>query len=434
MNFYLNQISESFGINFKTDANYELGTGMTSIYVADKVFPHPVVRYMENFEFLTSCTLNAPITSENVIIGNRVISEPGTYSTENFFRESRNSADMEFGLLLQVAAVKYGKGRVLAFTDSTCFSNFCIFMDGYQSFNLGVIEYLNRINTYSYFNTIFIVITLISLIISGYFLRKERKTMIMFLFLLVGFLSFSIASPLFSYINESSYQIPAARLDYNKVCFNQEHSDSIIDHSPSFEFYDSHKRYSTFFVWTQRIDCIPSLEKTLNEAIIKGDIVVIINPIGAFDNQDIDIITDYIEKGGKILVMDSVLNTNSTANDLLQNFGIWLSIEYTEQRLYQSNNISNNQNSLNISLANKTIGNITSPYLMINGGDDLILNQKNEVSIAIVEMGNGKIVVLVDSYTFSNDIMGGTFTEPDESLKSIYNTEYYIFEELLLKD
>jgi hypothetical protein len=132
--------------------------------------------------------------------------------------------------------------------------------------------------------------------------------------------------------------------------------------------------------------------------------------------------------------MDSILNTNSTANDLLQNFGIWLSIENSVQRVYESNDIIKSLNVSNGLASNRTIGNITSPYLMINGGDNLFLNEKNETSLSVVEMGEGKLVVLVDSYTFSNEVMGGTFTEPDESLRSIYNTEYFVFEEVFLKE
>ena len=162
MNFYLNFISEKFGITFNTDATYDLNSGMTSSYKPDTLFPHVIVQNVDEFDFLTSCTLTAPLTSENVIIGNQILGELGTYSTENFFRISdRKSLDLEYGLLLQVAAVKYGKGRVLAFTDSTCFSNFCMFMDGYKDFNLGAIEYLNRENNFSYINRVLIIISLI---------------------------------------------------------------------------------------------------------------------------------------------------------------------------------------------------------------------------------------------------------------------------------
>ena len=425
MNYYLNQVSENFGITFKTDATYELGTGSTSIYKPDVIFPHPIVQNMDQFDFLTSCTLSAPITSENVIIGNRLISEPGTYSTENFFRESTGGIpDFEYGLLLQVVAVKHGKGRVVAFTDSTCFSNFCMFMDGYKSFNLGTMEYLNRVNTYSYFNNVFAGIAIAALILSIYLLRKEKKMMTIFLFLIIGLFSFSIATPIFSYINSVNYPLPSAHSDYTKVCFDGEHSDSVITYRPSLEFYDSHKLYGTFFVWTQRVGCIPSLEKTLDKAINEGDVVVIINPVKSFEKEETDAITAYIKNGGRVLLMDSILNTDSTANELLQNFNISLSYKTSDHMLHRYNDTE----------SNLSIGNISIPYLTINGGKDVFVTEKNETSIAVVEIGKGKIAVVVDSYTFSNKVMGGAFTEPDESLRQIYNTEFYIFEDLLLKN
>ena len=428
MNFYLNFVSENFGITFNTNANYELGTGMTSTYKTDEMFPHVVVKNVEQFDFLTSCTLTVPITSENVIVGSKVFSEPGTYSTENFFRESTGSPDLEYGLLLQVAAVKYGKGRVLAFTDSTCFSNFCIFMDGYQAFNLGTMEYLNRINTYNYLNTVFIVISIISLIATAYFLRKEHKTMIVFWLLIIGILSFSIATPVFSNINDINYQVPTAHSDYNKVCFEEEYSDMKIVHLPSIGLYKTNKLFGTFFIWTQRVNCIPSVEKTLDDAISKGDVVVIINPTKSFDDEKISAVTSYIENGGQVLLMDSALNTDSTSNELLEGFNIELSYEKSDDELYKYND------SLESTLENNiTIGNISTPYLKISGGTNVYVTEKNETSIAVYERGKGKIVVVVDSYTFNDNVLGGTFKEPDEVLREIYNTEYYLFEELLVQ-
>lgn len=424
MDYYLNQVSESFGITYNTDATYELGTGMLSVYKPDSMFPHPIVQNMEEFDFLTSCTLSAPITSENVIVGNRLMGEPGTYSTENFFRKSIKSPDMEYGLILQVAALKYGKGRVLAFTDSTCFSNFCVFMDGYQSFSLGTMEYLNRINTYSYLNTVFIGIAIASMAFTIYILRKEKKAMVIFLFLLVGLLAFSIAGPVFSNMNKMSYPLPAAHSDYTKVCFDEDHSDAIISsHSSTTSMYSSNNLFNTFFVWAQRVGCVPSLEKTLNDAINKGNAVVIINPVNSFEDGEINAVTEYVKSGGRVLLADSALNADSTANELLKNFNITLSYETSDYNLHR----------LNDTISNSTIGNISMPYLAINGGEDVFVTRNNRTSMAIVEMGKGKIVVVVDSYTFSDSVMGGTFTEPDESLRQVYNTEYYIFEELLLK-
>jgi len=431
MNTFLNQVSSNFGICFKTDATYELGTGMMSVYKPDTLFSHPIVQNLKEFNFMTSCTLQAPLNSENVIIGNRLISEPGTYSTENFFRESVASPESEYGLLLQVAAVKYGKGRVLAFSDSTVFSSFSMFSDGYKNFNFGAVEYLNRINQYSFFNTILIGVSIISFLITLYLLRNERKIMILLLFLFAGLLSISTVIPIFSYYNQINYRAPVAHSDFIQVCFDQEYSDFNISLQPSIGFFNEKNNYGTFFVWTQRVGCIPSIEETLENSIKIGDIIVFINTIKPFNSGEIKKITNYVENGGRILVMDSVTNGRSTTNELIGNFGMWINHNTVDNRVYLTYNDSR---------LNSTIGNLTSPYLSITGGEKILINENNETYASVVEFYNestgkiGKIVVLVDSYSFSDSIMGGTFNEPDEYQKQIYNTEYYIFEKVLLNN
>jgi hypothetical protein len=74
---------------------------------------------------------------------------------------------------------------------------------------------------------------------------------------------------------------------------------------------------------------------------------------------------------------------------------------------------------------------MSTPYLDIHGGDDVYVTENNETYIAVVERGDGRLVVVVDSYTFNDNVLGGTFTEPDEDLRKIYDLQYYIFEEIL---
>ena len=435
MNFYLNLVAENFGIYYLSDATFSLETGDRTVYKPDLLFSHSIVKNVDRFEFLTSCTLIAPINSENVIVGNSILSEPGTYTTENFFRETIGSTDTGYGLLLQVAAVKYGKGRVVAFTDSTCFSNFCIFMDGYKNFNLGTIEYLNRINNLNHLNNILILISIISFIISIYLLKKNTKNKILFIFIFSGFLSFSIAAPFFSYINDINYQIPSEKTDFCKVCFEQEYSSGISSYILYSGSNNLENLFGTFFVWTQRINCFPSNEKTLKNALDIGDVVVVINPTKQFNDEDCELIINYIDQGGNILLMDSILNKESTANQLLKHFNLSIDYETINEPIFKYNNpISDfyNENKItnNLSIINCTIGNISKPFLKINGGMETYINFKNETSISVIEEGKGKILVVVDSYTFSDYIMGGTIIEPNESLRQIYDIEYYIFEEL----
>lgn len=433
MNTFLNQISEEFGIRFKNDATYELGSGDLTTYHSARSFSHPVMRHVMQFEFMTSCTLEptsffASVRMENIIIGNRIISEPGTYSTENFFRESVSSPDSEYGYLLQAAAMKYGQGRVVAFTDSTVFSSFCVFTDGYPSFTLGVLEYLNRTNSYPFIPLIFLCITVFSLLVLVVLLRKSKKITLLWMFLFAGLLAFSLISSLCFYCNDLSYSLPVAYEDYSQVSFDLQHSSCNISVKPTAALSTTKNNYGTFFVWTQRVKCVPTLEKTLKDATEKGTIVVIINPTEPFTESEIHLLRTYVEKGGRVLLMDSIMNPQSSANDLLGNFGLWLMPMTTDQPLYSDKNEDGNLT---------PVSNITVPFLIVTGGKPILHNQENETYASMIEFINettgtvGKLVVIVDSYTFSDVVMGGPFTDPTERQREIYDTQFFLFEEVL---
>jgi hypothetical protein len=431
MNTYLNQISEEFGIRYNTDATYELGTGDLSVYKAELFFSHPVMRHVPRFDFMTSCTLeptslSASLRMENIIIGNRIISEPGTYATENFFRESMASPDSECGYLLQAAAIKSGSGRVVAFTDSTVFSSFCLFTDGYPSFTLGVMNYLNRTNTFTYLNGLFFVFSMIFFISILYLLRHTNKIMILWLFLFSALLAFCIAAPLCSYMTDVSYSPPVALTAYPQICFEQQHSSMNISVKPTASFGENTNNYGTFYVWTQRLGRVPSIV-SLHDAIQRGNSIILINPTQPFTETDIQMFTTFIDHGGRLLLMDSIRNSQSTANELLGNFGIWITTSTTNHALFFNES----------TLINQTwIGNVTSPSLSISGGTPFLLTENATVYASLNEFTNsstktiGRIIVVVDSYTFSDAQMGGTFIEPTNEQRQLYETEFFLLNQL----
>jgi len=430
MNTFLNQIAVHFGLYFRTDATYELGTGRMTVFSPEQWFAHPIMQHVDHFEFMTSCTLDAPLTSENVMIGSQVISEPGTYSTENFFRESLASVESEYGLLVQTAAVKYGKGRVVAFSDSTVFSSFSIFTDGYQAFSLGALDYLNRSNVYSYVNPVLMGLAILSFLL-GILLFQKRNLHLLLTLVVIGALASASSIVVFSSLTKNTYGLPALQSDYTSVCFDQEHSSFTVSVQPSLLLSDEQNNYGTFYVWTQRLGVIPSIESKLSSCLSKADSIVIINPNQPFSHTEITNIRHFIDAGGRVLVMDSILNADSTANDLLSSFGLWLTQSQKQVSVVEYENDT---------ITNTTIGNITVPYLTISGGEPVLVHDLNETYVHMIESINestgavGRLVVCVDAAAFTDATMGGTFVEPVESQVALYQTEYYLFEELLLKE
>jgi hypothetical protein len=410
----LNQISSNFGITFNMDSTYDIETRGLSIYNHFDFLSHPVVKNVEKISFLTSCTLDAPIGSENIIIGNKLIAEPGTYSTKKFFRENIELPDISYGLLLQSASVKYGSGRVLAFTDSTIFSNFCIFMEDYTIFSLGIMEYLNRENTYSYINWVLFLISIISLVFLFKILRKEKKIFALFLIICIGLFSFSASSIIFSGINEINYSLPEAHSEYTRICFEKEHSNFMTTIEPYPQTYDLSNYFNIFYVWTQRMGYVPRLEKTLDDSAMTCDVIVIINTEKSFTEDKLSFIVSYVNDGGNLLILDSFDNTFSTSNEILGsfdmqiNFNLQKDINNLSETIFQGENIS-------------------------------VLNYSNNVSyiqIAVKNQGMGKVIVVLDSYIFSDESMGprdNRFVVPNNNQRWIYEKQYLIFEELIFE-
>jgi hypothetical protein len=56
------------------------------------------------------------------------------------------------------------------------------------------------------------------------------------------------------------------------------------------------------------------------------------------------------------------------------------------------------------------------------------------VHLAVENYGKGVVVVFVDSACFSQQKMGGVFTVPSESLREVYDTEYYLLQSLLFDE
>ena len=414
VNHYLNFIAERFGLRFRYDTTYDLKSGTLSVYRRPKVFPHAIVQNMPPFLFATSCTLAASPLAENVIIGYGLRSRMLAYSERGFFPERLPTHDYEFGLFLQAAAVKYGKGRVAAFTDSTCFSNFYMFIPGKPELALGYVEWLNRKNRYAFLTPIFGFIAVITLAVGVYIGWKVKKNIwgIMFFSALCAS-ALGIAA--FKTLAQVTYPLPQEHADFHKVCFESEHSDIAL---PVLKLVDKHpNNYHTFYVWTQRLGYVPSFEQTLEDALMKGDLVVVINPTKPFTNDEIRQVEKYVERGGSFLILDGPQNKTSTSNQLLKPFQMRIKFSEIKQSVIYNNRY-------------KKLGPAKRSGTVIGGQAILMTGDKQPV-FSIAKRGKGVMAVMSDSYIFNNSQMGGTQIVPNQEQQQIYNLEFFILERLV---
>lgn len=421
----LNQISKRFGITFGYDMVNTIDGKL--YYYKRGQLPHFIVRYMPNLDFMTGCSLVASLSSESVIRGFGMGADPGEYASVGFFRETRNNdptqaTDTIWGLINQCVAVKYGNGRVVAFPDSTIISNFRIFFGGSPNLVIGVMEYLNRKNTFENAQLIFFLLGLIAAGLVAYIMGKtdlgDKKMAIFVIILALSSLSVSMALSAFSIETEDS--IPSQFYAKNHtISFDGEHSDLIVSQE------DEYGQYETFFIWTQRVNLTPLISNSLEEAMAKGRIVAIIDPIKPLSQDVMVRAIDYVNEGNSILLM---INSEGSWSFLAKYFGLKT---YQIAEPYNTNDIS-------------TEGLPIKPWgLAIKGGKSLLTINDRTV-LSEVNYGKGKFILFTDSHVFRNGLygnpgyMGYSSSAPSMvdkksyDLSSLYNLEYYILEDLLM--
>lgn len=317
---FINPLARRFGLQYNFDATYDFRTGSLSVYKPSEFYSHPVVQSMPPFLFGTSCTLDAPLLAEKVIIGYGLKAVYLDYSKKNFFSVQNESAFMKYGVFVQCAGIKFGKGRVLAFSDSTVFSNFWMFMPGKPELFSGFLNWLNRANTTLSYK-IFLVIA--CLILFWMMIKQLTKTDTIhrtYLVIIIGWSVFILCYFIFSLLKSHSYDLPEPHTAYYRICIDNEYSD--ID-MPILELTrDNQKSYNSFYIALQRLGYFPSISGSLEKSLEGNDLVIIINNQKEITDRELSKMKAFLERGGKLLILENGPDQNKFSEKILEALNI----------------------------------------------------------------------------------------------------------------
>jgi len=233
---------------------------------------------------------------------------PADYSQRNFFPADRQeeAPDARFGAVLQAVAGKRGRGRVLAFTDSTVFSNFFMFIPGKPELALGSVEWLNRANRWPALPTGLLFSGLLGLTALAGWRRRRPHAGATGAVLLGALAALPLALHRAAWANRAAYPLPTAREPHVRVCFDLEHSQmhlpstSLVPRSPQPD-------YLSFFVCVQRLGWFPYAAEQLVEGLAKRpDLVVLLNPKRPLEEGAAQALQSYVRGGGRLLVVGGV--------------------------------------------------------------------------------------------------------------------------------
>ena len=407
---YVNALAQKFGLRFNDDATYELTQGRLSEYQPPPAFPHPIVQHLPDFLFATSCSLTVSPRADAVITGYGLKALPADYSQQNFFPSVTDAPDMRFGLMLQGVAVRYGRGRVAAFTDSTVFSNFWMFMPGKPELALSYVDWLDRTNTWLGAAWVPLLFALgLAVPFSLVAPRLSRRDIVSAL--VVGAL-FAIPAAVHGYaqLDRRWYPLPDARRDYVKVCFERQYSKFALPSTWAGFTADASQSLQTFFVWNQRLGYVPSAEGTLDGALSDGDVVVIANPQRKPDAHTIARVAAFVKRGGRLLVLGDDADAGD-ANAFLEPFGMTIGPSPAP-----AGAACESQRGGRLRLA--------SPAGIVSGGTSLVATTTGQSVCSCSASGDGKVVAFSDRALFFNASLGDVSTIPNDQQRLIGRLEF----------
>jgi hypothetical protein len=389
------------------------------LYYPPGLLPHPVAHHLPYFCFKVSCSIQ-PISSrcEPIIISRGAKAQDIYYPSGNFYPPVKDHTYMPFGAFLQMVGIKTGKGRVIGFSDSTTYSNFEAFIAGKPELLLSALSWLNRENRWNWLQFLLLTLATVCFLLGVKILQKDKRTVLIYLWL-VTLAVFCISCGLITcqFLSYKFYPLPNPRTPYTKVVFEQEHGDYEL---PLKGFTkEREKSYEVFYTWVLRVGYYPFTGKTLEEDTQDANILIIINPHQRFYPEELDQIREYLQKGGKVLLMDGSDNESSTANELLASFG--MKIE-REKRVPLPPSYST-------SWMSRTGQNSA---FVIEGGEGLLRSAEGNPILSTLKVGKGVIAVMTFSQLFTNPPMGGSYrVVPNQQQRDIYNLEFNLLRGLV---
>jgi hypothetical protein len=408
---HLNAVAQRFGFAFRYDCLFGVDSVFEERFVPPLV-PHPVIQHMPPLDFSVSCSL-APGASpgRTVIRGLGLKNAMADYHASNFYPQAVDRPDMRYGAFAQLWATRHGRGRIVAFTDSTIFSNFSLFEPAKPELLLGMIEWANYQDGIGNPRP-WLVVMAAALMLCGLWLARGWPAAGVLL-VSVAMLGHAAAAVAVCEHNRSAMPPPPCVRPYTLVTIDRTVSDAVL--SKGGFIAGKEEGFGIFERWILRLGYFT--RRASAAEVTRGNLVVVFNPDQRVPPGYAEMLADYVKDGGNLLVLDSRKNAKSTANSLLWPFG--LSVKHETN------------------LAGVIAGPAGWPAIKVDsvcevgGGQPLARLQEKPVA-ARVRHGKGVATVIGFSSRFSDYSMGVTGdTLPDAAMREVYEFEFNLLRAII---
>jgi hypothetical protein len=403
--YHLNQVARRFGFEYRYDCLFGIDSFFDQFYVPSFA-PHPVVRAVRGMDFATSCSIRPlePWRGRSVITSTGLKNAPADYHASNFYPQAQDRADMRYGAFVQIWAVRHGKGRVLAFTDSTIFSNFCTFEPGKLDLLRGMIEWVNRQNRIGDPRWLLLALGAASGLWAFWRLKKQPRLLVPLT--AVGAATWALTVTGVVAAQARSFQLPAPERPFRWVSIDRTICDGPLSKNGFIE--GKSDGFGIFERWILRLGYF--IRREQGPTALADDLVVFLQPDRPVNAAFAAAARRYVEAGGHILVLDSAENTNSTSAALLSPFKLELRPHPQPDGTIEP---EKDWPAIAVQAAREVVGG--KPFCQLNG----------RPVAARAQLGRGTVTVLGIGARVADVRMGVTGdVEPDATLRQVYEFQF----------
>ncbi|MGO9115182.1 MAG: DUF4350 domain-containing protein [Thermoguttaceae bacterium] len=320
---HMNDVTRAFGFTFRDDVLYSTQPAPDEEHYQAPMAPHPAIEHVPAFDFAVSCSIDPGISQGRpVVAATGLWSMPGDYHMDNFLFYAQHLPEMRFGSFVQAWSTHGGRGRVIAWGDSTIFSNFCLYQPGKAEVLLNLVEWLNHQGG----TGVWWLWTVLGLAAIGNGLWLVRDDGSAWLVIVAatacGWVLGSTATAALL-VHEMPLPVPQPDRRLPQVIIDRTTSQVPLAKGA---FNEDRVTGRGFGLLEQSIPRLGyRTVRAEGDAVFQGDAVVMICPgfpaTEAFRKR----LIEYVEGGGRLLVIDAGLNdVPSTANQILRPFGLAL--------------------------------------------------------------------------------------------------------------
>jgi len=400
----LNDLAAPYGFSFRYDVILDTDTSFEQA-LRPHWIKHPGTQYVGDFDFAVTCSIDPGASVGRAAVLSRSLRGLGPeYHASNFYPPIDDASDERYGAFVQAWATRAGDGRVFAWSDSTDWSNFCAFEPGKIEMLESIVEWLNHKNTSMDPRPMLWVLALIlsagavwlSIGWEGGFLTM----------LCAGFIGWTAAAPVLRSVHwhemPKPSHAPFHRVIMDRtVCTAPLSKGGFIEGKPD--------GFGVFERWILRLGYF--IKRASGADALHDDLVVFTFPHGDVTPEFRKQLIDYVQNGGKVLVIDAPENSSSTANSLLYPFNL----EVKRQQSLPPGEL--------VTAAPWPSTKITTACETAGGEPLFRLGDKPVAST--IRFGKGRVTVLGFGARLADQAMGVTGdTIPDEDLTKTYALDY----------